>query len=134
MWIKDIEWKKVLGLAVVYTLISFTVQTIESAYGVGSIQNPGVPAADFLIRSVIFTFATGIMLAVIYYYLRNHLPKNKTKRTLYFADLLVATSFVFFTLPVYLLFNVSTTLLIIWFITTFIILVIYSFMLVKVLK
>jgi uncharacterized membrane-anchored protein len=94
----------------------------------------GPPPFDFMITSLVMTFVSGISLALIYYYLRGHLPANKMQRTFYFADLMVATSFIFFTLPVYLMFNVPLVLLVSWFITSFIILLADSFLLVKIIK
>jgi hypothetical protein len=94
----------------------------------------GPPPASFMIKSLVFTFITGVSISLIYYYLRDHLPKESNKRIFYFADLMVGTSFVFFTLPVYLLFNVPLGLLISWFVSSFIILTICSWMLVKIVK
>jgi hypothetical protein len=94
----------------------------------------GPPPASFMIISLVFTLATGISLSLIYYYLKDHLPRESKKRIFYFADLMIGTSFVFFTLPVYLMFNVLGGLLISWFISSFIILTINSWILVKIIN
>lgn len=94
----------------------------------------GPPPPSFMVISLIFGLVTGISLALIYYYIRELLPKDVMKRTFYFADILVGTSFVFFTLPVYLMFNVPVGLLVSWFISSFIILTAGSWVIVKILE
>jgi MFS family permease len=147
-WIKEISWKKIFLVSFLFTIISFVIRQIEAMltmnyykmpefFGVWSrlmMPKAGPPPASFMITSLVFTFATGISLALIYYYLKDHLPKENKKRIFYFADLMIGTSFVFFTLPVYLMFNIPGGLLISWFISSFIILTINSWMLVKIIK
>lgn len=94
----------------------------------------GPPPPNFVITSLIITFVTGISVALIYYYLRDHLPPVGFKRVFYFADLLVATSFVFSTLPMYLMINIPVALLISWFLSNFVILTLGSWVLVKIVK
>jgi hypothetical protein len=94
----------------------------------------GPPPIEFTITSLVFAFVTGISVALIYYYLRDHLPPLGFRRAFYFADLLIATSFLFFTLPSYLMFNVPVGILISWFISSFIILTAGSWVLVKIIK
>ena len=147
-WIKELSWKKIFLFSFVFTILAFVIRQIEAIltmnyykmpefFGVWSkvmMPKDGPPPVSFIITSLVFTFATGISLALIYYYLKDHLPKEEKKRILYFADLMIATSFVFFTLPVYLMFNVPLGLLISWFVSTFIILTSASWMLVKIIK
>jgi hypothetical protein len=147
-WLKEISWKKLFLFSLLFTIISFVVRQIESIltikyymmpefFGVWSkvmMPKAGPPPISFMITSIIFAFATGISLGLIYYYLRNHLPKDSKRRVLYFADLMIAASFVFFTLPTYLMSNVPLGLLISWFISSFILIVIASWMLVKIAK
>jgi hypothetical protein len=146
LWITKISWKKVLYVSSLFTLFSFIIHELEAVlmmkyyldprhFGVWSkIMMPrmGPPPTEFFITSLIFSFITGISIAIIYYYLRGHLPENKTKRIFYFADLLVATSFVFFTLPVLLMLNVAVGLLVSWFVVNFICLTFSSFLCVKI--
>jgi len=148
MWIKTINIKKLLLVGVIFTVISFVIRQIEAFltmkyylmpqyFGVWSklmMPSAGPPPVSFMITSLIFTFVTGISIALIYYYLRDHLPLVGFKRAFYFADILIGTSFVFFTLPVYLMFNVPVGLLVYWFISTFIILTAGSWVLVKIIK
>ncbi|OGV95777.1 hypothetical protein A2W24_03885 [Microgenomates group bacterium RBG_16_45_19] len=84
--------------------------------------------------SLILTFGVGISLALVYYYIREMLPKETKRRIFFMADLTIGLSFIFFTLPVYLMFNVPLGLLISWFLTTFIILLINAYCLVKIIK
>ncbi len=147
-WIKELSIKKILFVSIIFTVISFIIRQIEAMltikyymmpqyFGVWSklmMPSAGPPPASFMITSIIFTFVTGISISLIYYYLRDHLPPVGFKRAFYFADVLIGTSFVFFTLPVYLMFNVPVGLLIFWFISTFIILTAGSWVLVKIVK
>jgi len=145
-WIKEINWLKAIFVGFLYTLFAVVVRQIETFltmpyyldpthFGLWSrmmMPKAGPPPAEFMIMSFVLTFATGISIAVIYYYLKNMLPKRFLRRVFLFADLMIGCSFIFFTLPVYLLFNVPMGLLISWFVSTFIILVFASFVSVKI--
>lgn len=147
-WITKISWKKVALFALIFTILSFAIHQIEALltlnyymmpqyFGVWSklmMPSAGPPPLTFMITSLIFNLATGACLALVYYYLKDHLPKDGKRRVFYFADLMIGTSFVFFTLPVYLMFNVPFGLLISWFISSFIILTASSWILVKIVK
>lgn len=147
-WIKKIPWMKVLLSSVIYTLIAFLVRQIEAILTVKYYMMPeyfgvwsklmmptlGPPPSEFMITSLVVTFATGVSLAVIYCYLREFLPKDDKKRIFIFADLMVGASIVFFTLPVYLLFNVPFQLMLSWLITSFIIILAGSFVFVRIIK
>jgi len=147
-WIKELKVKKVLLASVIFTVISFVIHQIEALltmkyylmpqyFGVWSkvmMPSNGPPPASFMITSLIFTFVTGVSITFIYYYLKDHLPVEKRKRIFYFADLMLGTYLVFFTLPAYLMFNVPTALLIIWFFTSFVILTAGSWVIVKIIK
>lgn len=147
-WVNTISWKKVTILGLIFTLLSFVVHQIEALltmkyylmpeyFGVWSklmMPKPGPPPVEFFITSVVFSMVTGVGLCLIYYYLWEHLPKDKTKRIFYFADLMLGTYLVFFTLPSYLMFNLPAQLLGFWFLSSFLIITIYSALLVKVLN
>jgi len=147
-WIKDIKWGKVLIVGLIYTLISMVVRQVEAMLTLSYYMDPqyfglwsklmmpkaGPPPAEFMVMSLIFSMVTGVSISIIYYYLKEYLPKKRLQRMFLFADLLVATSFVFFTIPVYLLFNMPAMLLLCWFVSSFIILTATSALLVKVVK
>ena len=147
-WIKEISWKKVILSGAIFTVISFVIRQVEALLTMGYYTDPqyfglwsklmmpsnGPPPAEFMITSLVFTFVTGVSLALIYYYLRKHLPQNLKQRVFYFADLMVATSFLFFTLPAYLMFNIPVGILVSWFIASFVILLSASFLFVKIIK
>ena len=147
-WMKEISWRKVIISGVIFSVISFIVHQTEALltfkyymmpeyFGVWSklmMPKAGPPPLNFTLTSLIFSLVTGVSIALIYYYLRDHLPKEKSKRIFYFADLMVATSFVFSTLPMYLMFNVPIALLISWFVSTFIIITVNSWILVKIVQ
>lgn len=147
-WIKKISWGKLLLTSVIFTVISFVIHQIEALLtikyylmpqylGVWSklmMPSAGPPPPAFMITSLILTFVTGISVTLIYYYLRDHLPPIGFKRAFYFADLLIATSFVFSTLPMYLMFNVPVGLLVSWFVSNFVILTVGAWVMVKIIK
>jgi len=147
-WIKEINWKKVAITSVIFTVSSFVIHQIEALltmkyyldpnyFGLWSklmMPKAGPPPMEFMITSIVFSLVTGISVTLIYYYLKDHLPKEKMKRTFYFADLMIATSFVFSTLPMYLMFNIPVALLVSWFISNFVIVTFNSWVLVKIIK
>jgi hypothetical protein len=147
-WMKEFSVKKILLTSVIFTIISFVIHQIEAVltmkyylmpqyFGVWSrvmMPGKGPPPVSFMVTSLIFTFVTGVSVTLIYYYLKDHLPKETGKRIFYFADLMVGTSFVFFTLPTYLMFNVPLGLLVSWFVSSFVILTLGSWVLVKIVK
>lgn len=147
-WIQEIKLRKIILCAILYTVFATIIRQIEAVltikyymmpqyFGVWSktmMPTAGPPPASFFITSLIFTFASGVSLAVVYSYIGNMLPKLFWKRVLFFADLMIGTSFIFFTLPSYLLFNLPIQLLISWFFSGFIILVLTSFTLVKIIN
>jgi MFS family permease len=144
-WIKNINWHKTLLSAIIYTVIATVIRQIETVmtmkyylmpeyFGVWSklmMPNAGPPPFSFILTSIIITFVSGICLCLIYYYVRDWLPKKQRERIFYFADLTIGTSFVFFTLPAYLMFNLPAMLLVSWFVSGFIILVSASYTFVK---
>jgi hypothetical protein len=147
-WISKINWGKTMFVAVIYTVFATIVHQIEAVASLKYYMDPkffglwsklmmptaGPPPMSFMITTLILTFVTGISLALVYYYLRDMLPQGFWKRTFLFADLLIAMSFVFFTLPSYLLFNVPIALLVSWFVSGFVILVAASYTFVKIIK
>lgn len=148
LWIQKIHWGKVLLSALTFTVISYVVHMIEALltikyymmpqyFGLWSklmMPSAGPPPVAFTITSIVFAFVTGISIALIYYYLRDHLPPLGFRRAFYFADVLIATTFVFFTLPSYLMFNVPVGILVSWFISSFVILTAGSWVIVKIIK
>ena len=147
-WIGHIHWGKVFLIAFVYTIIATVIRQLEVLWtlkyymmpelsGVWSklmMPTAGPPPFEFMVISMIMTFASGMAITIIYYYLKDYLPKGYWMRSTFFADILVSTSFVFFTLPVFLLFNVPLALLVYWFGSSFVILLLTSMLIVKIVK
>jgi hypothetical protein len=143
---KEIKWKKTVGVALLYAVCTMVIRNIEAMltmdfykmpqyFGVWSkfmMPTAGPPPPGFFVVSLIFTFTSGLSIAMVYYYLKQYLPQKMKERIFLFADLLIATSFIFFTLPSFLLFNLPYQLLISWFISSFVILTAYSAILVKI--
>ena len=145
-WMKEIRWGKVLLVGALYTIISTVIRQIEAVLTMAYYVDPkyfglwsklmmpkaGPPPPEFMIMSFIFSLASGVSIALIYYYIKDLLPKHVGKRIFLFADLMIATSFVFFTLPVYLMFNVPVMLLVSWFVSGFLILTAAAAVIVKI--
>lgn len=147
-WLKELSWQKIFLVGFIYTVFSSLVHRSEAILtmkyykvpeylGVWSkliMSKAGPAPLEFMATSVIFTLYSGISLALIYSYIRDYLPKLFWKRVFLFADLMIAASFIFFTLPSYILFNIPPQLLLSWFISSFIILVFSSYTFVKIIK
>lgn len=147
-WIKKIKLGKLLLCGLIYLVLATVIRQIEAIltmkyylmpqyFGVWSklmMPSAGPPPPNFMIVSLTFTLASGLSLGLIYYYVRNALPKSFWHRVMFFADLMISASFIFFTLPAYLLFNLPLGLLTSWFISSFIILFLTSLTLVKIIN
>lgn len=135
-WIKEIKWGKLLLCGLIYLFFTIIIRQIEAFLTMKYFMMPsaGPPPPSFLITSSTFTFATGISIGLVYHYIRNLLPKQFWHRVTFFADLMIGTSFIFFTLPSYFLFNLPIQLLASWFISGFIILFLTSLTLVKIIN
>jgi hypothetical protein len=117
-WIKKINWGRTVLVGFLYSIVALIVDTLVGGAKAG-------------IMSFVITLATGISIAVIYYYTKDLLQKKFLNRMLFFADLMIGFSFIFFTLPAYMIFNVPLGTLAVWFAGTFIKLVYASFITVK---
>jgi len=147
-WIRKINWVSVLVSAFIYTVVAMIVHGLEAAimmryyvspiyFGVWSklmMPSAGPPPPEFFLVSLIITFVSGICLALIYYYVQDLLPKKFWHRVTFFADLMIATSFVFSPLPSFLLFNLPWQLLVSWFVASFVIVLAASYTFVKLIK
>lgn len=147
-WINQLNWGKVLLSGLIYTVFTTIIRQVEAMltmkyylmpeyFGVWSklmMPSADSPPLSFMITSLILTFVSGISLALVYCYVKETLPKAFWKRIFFFADLMIAMSFVFFTLPSYLMFNLPIGLLVSWFVSGFVILVFASWIFAKVIK
>lgn len=145
-WLKGLNWKKILLVGLIYTIFTSVIRQFEvvitlkyylmsdyfDVWSKFMMPTAGPPPREFMITSLLSTFYTGVSLSVVYYYVRHLLPKLFWSRVFYFADLMIAASFIFFTLPCYLLFNLPWQLLLSWFVSGFLILVLASLTMVKI--
>lgn len=154
-WIKNINWLRVFLSGLTYTVIAMVIHQIEALLTMKYYLDPeyfglwsklmmpaspsggpaaGPPPMSFFITSLVLTYVTGVSVTVIYYYIKDILPHGFWKKTFMFADLMVGTSFIFSTIPIYLMFNVPIGLLVSWFFSSFIILLLSTIALVKIVK
>lgn len=145
---KNINWKKVFWAGFLFLIISTVFRQIEVAFTMNyyllpqyfdvwskvMMPNAGPPPPSFMVLSAVFTFITGVTVATLYDYLKDRLPKTYWQKVVAFSDIIIGLSIVLFTLPVYLLINVPARLLLIWLTTSIVTTVIYSMVLVKVVK
>lgn len=127
-FLKKISWGKVLVAGLVFMVIAFVVRQIEAIltmsyytdptyFGVWSkvmMPKAGPPPLSFMVVSLLFSYLTGVTVAVFYDLIKDLLPKKFWPRVLNFTDLTVSLMIVFFTLPVYLLINLPFMLLVWW--------------------
>lgn len=145
---KNIRWGKVMLAGILFTIIATIIHTIESFltmsyyldpqyFGVWSkamMPNASPPPTSFFITSILFSFLTGVTLAIFYDLIKEKLAKTESGKVICFTGMLVTLGTVFFTLPVYLLINIPGGLMISWFLSSVIIFLLTSMIFVKVLK
>lgn len=146
--IKKLQWQKIFISGFIFLIIAAIVRQFEviltmtyyqmpEFFGVWSklmMPSVGPPPASFLFTSLLFSFLTGVTLAGFYDFVKSQLPKNKTQRIFCFTEVEVVLSLVFFSLPVYLLFNLPFVLLVSWFVSSAVIFLLSSAVFVKLLK
>lgn len=147
-WVKRVDWPKILLAALIYFVLAFIIRQAEAIltmnyytdpqyFGVWSklmMPKAGPPELSFHLTSALFTFLTGIALALFYEFIKDTLPKNKWKRGMYFGDIVVVLGLVFFALPTLLLVNLPLSLQAVWFMTSALVFYLGSAVFVKVLK
>lgn len=129
--LRKIHWRKVWVAAFAYLVIAFVFRQIEVVLTMDFYKNPeyfgvwsrlmmpmtGPPPISFFVASFIFTYLTGVTLAALYEFIKPLLPKEVKVRFYVYSKIVIVLAAVFFTLPVWLLFNVPLNLLVIWFTT-----------------
>lgn len=131
-----------------FLIISFVIRNIEAVLTMKYYLMPayfpvwsklmmpsaGPPPAIFTIVSVLFSLFTGLVLAMTYAMIKDLLPAKFWGHVLCFASWLFVLSFVFFTLPVYLMINLPVGLLVSWLISSAVIFFLGSMIFVKIIK
>jgi len=80
----------------------------------------GPPPPEFFVTSVLFTFATGTVLAAVFDFMKDLLGKGYWRRVIGFTDIMVGLAIVFAYFPMYLMFRVPLGLLVVWSVTSFV--------------
>ena len=145
---KNIRFEKVFISGLIYTAIAFVAHQIEilltmkyylmhqyfGAWSLVMMPSLGAtPPANFFILSILFSLVTGLSLAMFYEFVKSLLAGSCCQKVCQFSCLLVVMSFIFFSLPTYLIFNAPLALLISWFFTNIIISFLSAMVFVKVL-
>lgn len=143
-----IKWDKIVVAGLLFMAIATLVRQVEAMLTLGYYQLPqyfgvwsqvmmpeaGAPPVSFLLTSLFFSFFTGCSLAIFYELIKPALARNALRGALTFTKITVGLSLVFFTLPVYLLFNVPLGLLVWWFVTSAVIFFLSAMVFVRILK
>lgn len=143
-----ISWQKIVAAGFIYVVIATIIRQIEVAltmnyytdpqyFGVWSklmMPKAGPPPAEFFLLSLSFTFITGVVLAVFYEFIKSLLPQDFWKKAIWFSKINIILTLVFSFLPLYLLINLPLQLLLIWFVTGSLTLVIYAAVLGRIMK
>lgn len=94
----------------------------------------GPPPQEFFVLSVLFSFLGGLILACVYECIKNSLDKKFLARVLGFTKLMVLLTLAFGYFPMLLMINIPQALMIAWFVSGSIILLLDAVVFVKVLK
>lgn len=143
-----IKWDKVILSGLIFTAIAMLVRQIEAMLTLSYYQMPeyfgvwsqvmmpeiGPPPAGFMVTSLLFSLFSGCSLAVFYELVKPLLARNALRGALTFTKIVFGLSLVFFTLPVYLLFNVPMGLLIWWLASSAVIFFLSAMVFAKILK
>lgn len=146
--LKKIQWKKVIAAGFVYTIVALVVRQIEAVltmnyykmpdyFGVWSkvmMPEAGPPPMSFFLTSLLFSFITGVVLAAFYDFVKGLLPQDKWQKIFNFTCTVFVLSFVFFSLPVYLLINLPVGLMLWWLLSTIVIFFLTAIIFVKIIK
>jgi len=146
-WLNKFNWGKGAMLGVIYALIALVIRQIEAALTMGYYQDPtyfgtwsplmmpaaGPPPGSFYLISLVFSLFTGLSLAVFYFFVREVLPGKRKLTALYFSKMVIGLMLILGFLPMYLMINLPVGLLVSWFISGSIIIILYSLVVVKVL-
>lgn len=133
VWIRKTNLKKVLLAGLLFLVISFLIRQVEVVFTMkyylmpeyfglwSKLMMPGAgpPPPEFMFLSMIFTFLTGAALAAIYDFIKDILPKKYWQRVVTFTDMTGGLYLVFSIFTMYLLFNIPLGLLVSWFISGF---------------
>ncbi len=107
-------------IEVVFTMGYYTDPTNAGLWSTLMMPNAGPPPPEFFVTSLLFTFATGTVLAAVFDFMKDLLGKGYWRRVIGFTDIMVGLAIVFAYFPMYLMFRVPLGLLIAWSLTSFV--------------
>jgi hypothetical protein len=145
---KNVNWGKVLLASLAFLIIATILRQIETMITMNFYMIPeyfpvwsklmmpkaGPPPLEFILTSTVLTFITGIVLAGTYDYTKKLFENNFWHRVICFTGHISAIILVFAYLPLFLLINLPLMLIVSWFITTVITVLLGSIVFAKLLK
>jgi hypothetical protein len=143
-----IKWNKVVLVSVILLVIEMVVRNLEAfltmkyylmpeyfgAWSKLMMPKEGPPPPEFFYLSAAFSFLSALVLACVYECIKSSLEKKFWPRVLGFTKLMVLLTLVFSYLPMYLMFNIPTDLILSWFFTGALVMFISALIFVKILK
>lgn len=145
---KKFQWKKFILLAIIYSVIANILWTASSFltmpyytdpkyFGVWSkimMPQAGPPPGSFFGWTLLFSFLAGLMIALLYNLIKGNLDQSFWLKVFEFSKIVLGLLLVFSYLPMFLMFNLPLALIIFWFITEIVVVLVNSIIIVKVLK
>ena len=130
-WMRKLHTKEVFMSGLLYTGVALVLRQVEMAFTMSYYKNPelsglwsklmmpenGPPPLAFFAQSLLFTFATGVTLAAIFEFMKPLFGKSFWAKVIGFTDIVVGLMIVFGFFPMYLLLNIPLGLIIWWFFT-----------------
>ncbi|HEU0051438.1 MAG TPA: hypothetical protein VFQ60_05295 [Patescibacteria group bacterium] len=143
-----IAWGRVLVSGILFTIISMIVRQIESIltmkyylmpqyFGVWSklmMPNAGPPPMSFFLISLLFSFITGIGLAIFFQFIKEGLSRAFWPRVFGFFGISFGLGFLFFSLTTYLMINLPLALQASWLVSSAIVLFLSGIVYAKIIK
>ncbi len=143
-----IRWGKVILVSIILLVIQMVIMNVEALFDMKyyvmpeyfpvwsklMMPNAGPPPAEFFIASTLFSFLSALVLACVYECFKTSLEKKFWPRVLGFTKLMALLSLVFAYLPMYMMINLPVMLIVSWFISGVLVILLGSIVFVKILK
>lgn len=145
---KKFHWKKIIFASLILTVIDFIIHQIEATitikyylmpeyYGLWSklmMPKAGPPPAEFFVISILVSFLSSLVLATIFVFIKDLLPKKHSLRILGYTKITALFMLIFSYFPMFMMFNVPYVLLASWFLTSVIAIVVGACLFTKMLN
>lgn len=142
------QWSRIALSGLVFTVITSVIRQAEvfltmdyytlpqyfGAWSKNLMPTAGPPPTSFILMSLAFTLATGLILAGFYNFVKDGITGGYWKKVIRFTLIMFILSIALFALPVFLLINLPAGLQAWWLVTSLIILFANSLVFAKLIK